>query len=195
MPSVNDAVERDAETIRQVLAGRVEAYGEIVDRYQDRLRCALSRYCFDLTEAEDYLQDTFVEAYARLSELDTSMPLYPWLKTVAVNCALQGIRQKKTSTRHAARYLRHVQASRLEDDPGLEDAEHRREALEKCVAELGGRQADIIRARYREGLAVQSLAQRFSTTVGAMKVRLVRLRKALGECIRRRLSAAEGGTA
>jgi RNA polymerase sigma-70 factor (ECF subfamily) len=192
MPAFDAHRERDAEVVRRVLHGETEAYGELVNRYQDRLRSALSFYCFRAEEVEEHLQEAFVEGYAHLPGLDTTSPFFPWLKRIAVNGVLQEIRRRKVSARHAGDYLRHVQTSRLDRDPEAAVAEEQRAALKRCIEELPSTHTQLLTARYRDEASIGDLARRFRTTAGAMKVRLLRLRQALGECIRRRLSVAEG---
>lgn len=190
----SEGLARDARAIQRVLTGETAAYAEIVYRHQDPLRSALSFYCFSSDEVEEHLQDAFVQAYRKLRTFDASAPFFPWLKAIAVNGLLHEIRRKDTASRHAREYLRRVQMDQLESDPDASEADGRRAALRECVKELPSRHSELLAARYREESSVAALAKRFRTTAGAIKVRLLRLRNALKDCIERRLSTAGGSS-
>ena len=53
----------DAPLIQATLRGDSQAYGKLVQKYQDRLLTALVHVCSSRHEAEDALQDAFVQAY------------------------------------------------------------------------------------------------------------------------------------
>ena len=121
----SEELTQDARAIQRVLVGETAAYAEIVCRYQDPLRSALSFYCFSSDEVEEHLQDAFVQAYRRLHTFDVSAPFFPWLKAIAVDGLLHEIRRRDTASRHAREYLRRVQMGQLESDRDASGADGR----------------------------------------------------------------------
>lgn len=90
-PLVRDAIlppvmdRDDAEVIRAVLAGDVDRYAELVDRYQQRaLRLAFS-FLGNYEDARDVSQDAFVSAYRALGRFRGGARFSTWLYRIVVN--------------------------------------------------------------------------------------------------------------
>jgi len=179
-------VDDDILAVQEVLAGDRQAYGRLVRRHQARLRSLLSFYCRSADEAEEFVQEAFVQAYVHLRKFDITAPFFPWLKTIALNALRMEIRRKQVRTEGPAEYLRRLQMETVEIG---EDVDARSEALKKCLEGLPAPQAELLRARYREGRPLGQLTERFRTSVGALKLRLLRLREALKTCVDRRIAA------
>ncbi len=178
----------DAPIVARVLSGDRQAYAELVRAYQSRLRSVLSFYCRSADEVEEFLQEAFVQAYTHLGQFAPAAPFYPWLKTIALNALRMEARRAETRRCHPADYLRHLQLARAEADLAADEAEARGEALKRCLEKLPRPQADLLAAKYREGRPVETLARGMRTTVGALKVRLLRLRESLKQCVDRALA-------
>jgi len=114
---------------------------------------------------------------------------FPWLKTIALNALRLELRRRERRGRHGRAYLQHLLIGNAADD---EDAveERRRSALGDCLGELGDDHAHLLRRRYADDAGLDELARAAGASVGAMKVRLFRLRESLRECIERRIAAA-----
>lgn len=186
----------DAAIIRRVLDGDRAAYAAIIRRYERPLRAALAPYFISNEEIEEQLQEAFVQAFLALNTFDASAPLYPWLKGITSNLLKMEFRRLQTSRRRNADYLRHLQLSRLDQEPQPSDGEARAEALRHCLAKLPEADAALLSEKYGENRPLAELAARLACTVGALKVRLLRLRHALRACIHRTLAAerTEHGT-
>ncbi|HUU92534.1 MAG TPA: sigma-70 family RNA polymerase sigma factor [Phycisphaerae bacterium] len=85
----------DPELIGQVLAGDSAAFGEIVERHEDRLYNTIYRLVGSAEDARDLLQDTFVKAYEKLEAFRGGSSLYTWLFRIAVNTSLSHRRRRK----------------------------------------------------------------------------------------------------
>jgi RNA polymerase sigma-70 factor (ECF subfamily) len=191
-PHGDEDLRADAELSRRVRAGDRQAFVEIVRRHQARLRSVLSFHCASANEAEELLQEAFVQAWTHFHQYDLDLPFFPWLRTIAVNLLRMEMRRKGTERGKASGYLRHLQMARAEEGDGSE-AEERGSALRLCLEQLPRPQAELLVAKYREGKPLVELAGSLKTTEGALKVRLLRLREALRDCIVRRLSSAAEG--
>ena len=188
----DEDLQVDAELARRVKAGDRQAFVEIVRRHQTRLRSVLSFHCASSGETEELLQEAFVHAWTHFHQYDSGLPFFPWLRTLAINLLRMEIRRRGSERGRAAAYLRHLQMAQAEEGDGSE-VEARGSALRLCLEQLPRPQADLLQAKYRQGRPLAELAGSLKTTEGALKVRLLRLREALRDCILRRLtSAAEG---
>ncbi len=83
----------DVDAVRRVLAGGAEAYAEIIERHDRRLRRLVSGLLGDLHTAEDVLQDVYILAYQKLSTFTHRGKFRRWLQRIAVRETL-GARSK-----------------------------------------------------------------------------------------------------
>jgi RNA polymerase sigma-70 factor (ECF subfamily) len=84
----------EQELIGQVLSGDSAAFGEIVERHEDRLYNTIYRLVGSADDARDLLQDTFVKAYEKLDDFRGGSSLYTWLFRIAVNTSLSHRRRR-----------------------------------------------------------------------------------------------------
>src|SRR3989344_3110889 len=78
----------DQELVEQAKRGDVEAYGEIVTRYQALAQRTAYVITRDADAAEDAAQEAFVKAYRALDRFRSGAPLRPWLLRIVANEAL-----------------------------------------------------------------------------------------------------------
>jgi RNA polymerase sigma-70 factor (ECF subfamily) len=178
--------ERCATLISRIRAGEQDAYAEIVSAYQDPLRAALGGFSRSADELEEWCHKAFVETYFKLKDYDPRRgPFLPWFLTVARNLVLEELRRRKSEERRLHRY---VERSVQEGAP-YDGEPQARAALERCLSEFERADADIIRARYREGLSCEEIADTLGKTAVATRKALQRLRERLRACVQRRLAA------
>ena len=91
------SVKDDFQFVEAALAGQKEAFGQLVERYQDRLIHAISRYLGSVEEAHDVAHDAFVQAYTRLASFRGEAAFYTWLYRIAFNLAMTRVRRRRPS--------------------------------------------------------------------------------------------------
>ena len=79
-----DAPEPDERLVARVVAGDVEAFGELVVRYRDTVLRVAARIV-GRDEAEDVAQDAFLRAFHRLPRFRGEAPFRAWLLRIAHN--------------------------------------------------------------------------------------------------------------
>ena len=77
----------------------------------------------------------------------------------------------------------------VEAEPRFEDEAA---ALRRCLAELEDADRQVLAARYERSRPLANIAGETGQTVGYLKQRLMRLRRRLAVCIRKRMQAAAG---
>ena len=90
----------DLAIVDKVKAGRTEAFGELVLKYQDRVFNACWRICGHLDDARDFTQEAFVRALENIDSFRAQSGFYTWIFRIAVNLALSG--RRKAATRKMA---------------------------------------------------------------------------------------------
>lgn len=91
-------LDDDESLVRAAQAGDLEAFAEIVRRHERRLRLVLLRVLDDGRDAEEAIQDTFVQAWRHLDRYRGDAALFTWLYRIGVNEALGRRRKKRIPT-------------------------------------------------------------------------------------------------
>ena len=84
----------DAEIVRQVLAGRVEAFGELVKRYQSKIYMMALFHVRRPAASEDVVQEVFIATYQSLGRFDQSRSFTNWILKIATNHCYKALRKK-----------------------------------------------------------------------------------------------------
>ncbi|MFF1694001.1 SigE family RNA polymerase sigma factor [Streptomyces sp. NPDC058257] len=161
---------------------RPEAVHRYVDRAAEfdafyaatakRLVAAVYAMTGDLTEAEDAVQEAYVRAWQRWERLTRAGDPLPWVRTVASRLAISTWRRTRNRLRAQ---LRHGVAA---DVPELSAD---RVALVEALRELPPQQRQAVVLHHLLDLPLEQVAEETGASNGAVRTRLSRARKALGE--------------
>lgn len=163
----------DVTLMRQVAAGRVEAFEELCDRYETRAHRVAWSICRDRDRAEDAVQDAFLSIWrSRASYIATHGTVAAWLLSVVRYASIDVARR---NGKHAARRAdeEHMQ---LHPGPGdLADiAVSRSEAghLRSLLGQLPDAQREVITLAFYGELTHLEIAQLLDTPSGTVKGRM-----------------------
>jgi RNA polymerase sigma-70 factor, ECF subfamily len=181
------ALSDDAPLIAATLAGDSAAFGRLVGLYQDRLYNSLVRVVAE--DADDIVQDAFVQAYLKLSSFRGSSAFYTWLYRIAFNLAMSHARRgKKTASLDS---LKDGWGSEPTDNqPAPEAGLERRENVEMvqtALAKLNTEYRTILVLREIDGCRYDEIAEILDMPVGTVRSRLFRARLALRDQLAPRL--------
>src|SRR5579859_311919 len=151
----------DAGLVAGAKAGDVDAFAELVRRYERRVRSVLARLLDDPRDAEEAAQDVFVQAWRRIDGFRGDAAMFTWLYRIAVNEALQRRRRRRPPT------------AELDDrDAASEDDHEMREAGSFLLAQLRELPIDYrapVVLRDLEGLSNEEVADVLGISVAAVK--------------------------
>lgn len=184
----------DAELVKEVMAGKTDAYAELVHKYQDRVFNACWRICGHLEDARDITQDAFVKAFENMASFRQQSNFYTWIFRVAVNLALSHRRKsqrRRTLTLDASPDVQGTQASglaRLADEGSRDPAETAGDAemLSAASMALHALEEDqrvVVVLRDIEGLDYEEIGEILGIPKGTVKSRLHRGRMTLRAAI------------
>ncbi len=80
-------MDHELGLINDAKAGSVDAFTELVGSYRERLLRFLVTRCASFADAEDALQDTFINAYKYLHSYDPRWRFSTWLYRIAIRNA------------------------------------------------------------------------------------------------------------
>jgi len=157
----------DAELVGRARGGDVEAFAELVRRYERRVGAVLYRLLDDPRDVEEAVQDVFVQAWRNLDRFRGESALFTWLYRIAVNEALMGRRRKRPAL------------DPLEDAPGRAQDEPDVELRAFLVTQLRALpfeyRAPLV-LRDVEGFSNQEVAEVLGLSLAAAKSRIHRAR-------------------
>jgi RNA polymerase sigma-70 factor, ECF subfamily len=88
----------DEALLARAREGDVEAFAELVRRYEHRVRAVLLRLLDDDRDVEEATQDCFVQAWRNLDRFRGDAAVFTWLYRIAVNEALARRRRRRLPT-------------------------------------------------------------------------------------------------
>jgi RNA polymerase sigma-70 factor, ECF subfamily len=88
------SVLSDEVVVQRVLEGHVALFEVLMRRHNERLYRAARAIVRDETEAEDVMQQAYVNAYANLRQFDGRAAFATWLTRIAVNEAISRARRR-----------------------------------------------------------------------------------------------------
>jgi RNA polymerase sigma factor (sigma-70 family) len=84
----------DATLVNECVKGNTIAQRLLFDRFSKKMLGVCLRYCQNVAEAEDVLQDGFIKVFSKLSDFTSGGSLEGWIRKVMVNTALDLLRKK-----------------------------------------------------------------------------------------------------
>jgi RNA polymerase sigma-70 factor, ECF subfamily len=88
----------DEALLARARDGDVEAFAEVVRRYEHRVRAVLLRLLDDERDVEEATQDAFIQAWRNLDRFRGDASVFTWLYRIAVNEALARKRRRRLPT-------------------------------------------------------------------------------------------------
>ncbi len=166
------------ELIRLALAGQSHAYGQLVERYQDRLYSAMLHVVGSHDEAEDVVQDSFVQAYVKLDTFQGNSRFFTWLYRIAFNNALSRRRRRRSDM--SIEQSREVSGGEPEDRQESPDEpllrNERVSMVKAAMQQLTEEHRQILVLREMQDMAYEDIAAILDINIGTVRSRLSRAR-------------------
>lgn len=170
----------DEELVRRAQRGDRAAFDELVVRHRDRVYAVALRLTRNPADAEDALQDTFLNAYRALGRFGGRARVSTWLYRIAANASYDVINR------------RHGRDQALGDDGAHEPAapgdsfaqSSQRQALERALAALPDEFREAVVLCDVAGLGAGEAAELLGVPAGTVKSRVFRARALLAIALR-----------
>ena len=163
----------EQQIIADVLAGKADAFQELVERYQRPVFRMISNLIGDCHMAEDITQEVFLAVYRKLSTFDPMRCRFStWLFTIARNQSINYLRRRK----------KEVPADSLEISSSADPSESicREEFLrqmDQILNRLPPRQKRAFVLAEFENLPYEEIAQIECVSIGTVKSRIHRAKE------------------
>jgi RNA polymerase sigma-70 factor, ECF subfamily len=134
------------------------------------------RMLMDRQEAEDAVQETYINAFRFLSSYRYGDNYLPWLYQIATNVCLKAIRTRKRKGATPTEQVDHMAAEQVDPLSGI----HNRRVLEQLMEQLDKRSLEIAVAHYVSGMDQGQIADAIGISRRAVVKRLTALRRRVG---------------
>jgi RNA polymerase sigma-70 factor (ECF subfamily) len=178
-----NALNDDSRLIEQALAGQVDAFEQLVHKYQDRLFRTMVHLVGHREDARDVVQEALVQAFVKLETFRGGSAFYTWLYRIAFNLAAShGRRRRPTASVEQARERHGLEPA--DGNPGPEACMEQRQQCEqvrRAIGRLEEQYRAVIVLRELEGCTYEQIAEVLEVPVGTVRSRLHRGRMQLKE--------------
>ena len=186
----------DRELVQRSQKGDGEAFAVLVERHQRQLYRLALRMTGSEADAQEVLQEAFLNAYQKLPLFRGEAQFSSWLYRIAANSALMRLRRKRRAPDSVPDEPIELGAPRFDQQGGFENpprsdwsqrADEKLEsrelgdAIEKAVAELPADYRTVFLLKDVDGLSNDDIANALELSVPAVKSRLHRARLSLRE--------------
>jgi RNA polymerase sigma factor (sigma-70 family) len=171
-------LQGDEKLIAMARAGNPGAFEAIVDRYQGRLLGFCRQMLGSTEDAEDVLQEVFVNAYRAMLADEREINLRPWLYRIARNRCLNHLRKPTADAQESMDMVPMVEAATTAEKV------HNREEFRQLLTDVGKlpeTQRSALLLREMDAMSYEEIAQAMETSVPSIKSLLVRARISLAE--------------
>jgi RNA polymerase sigma-70 factor, ECF subfamily len=184
------AVDPDVARLRR---GDLDALGELIARYQNRLYRYLLRMVRQPAEAEDLFQQTWLRVVEKIRAFDPHRNFDAWLFTLARNLAIDHLRRIQPQSldepvlgeRSAeTRTERLISRESLPFDHAL--ATERRSCIAQAMETLPVIYREVLALRFEEEMKMEEIAHVIDTPLSTVKTRLRRSLEHLRNCLETR---------
>jgi RNA polymerase sigma-70 factor (ECF subfamily) len=191
----------DADIVRRVAARDEAAFEALMRRHNGRLFRVARSILKDDAEAEDVLQDAYLDAYRHMGEFRGASQLSTWLVRIVANHALMRLRRQKRdrivipfrADDDRAEHSEQEFVDRKAESPrDLTLRAEVRRILERRIDELPVAFRTVFVLREVEGLSVEETAEALGVPSATVRTRLFRARALLREALARDIDVAAG---
>ena len=170
----------DEEIVQLVLKGNKEKYGELISRYEEKLRRYASRVINRSDEVvEDVVEDALVEGYIRLASFDQRRKFSSWIYRIAHNKAVDWIRKnwwRRVVTSEENRSNEDIETKAIIDQEKRE--------LAKAIRKLEREERELVTLAYFEEKSYEEIGEILHLSKSAVGVKLYRIKNKLKRDLR-----------
>lgn len=182
------------ELIDEVILARarrrdMEAFGKIVDAYQNRVYGFVRRMVTNPEEAADVTQEVFIRAFQSFERFDQRSSVRTWLFRIAHNLCIDRARKARRSPNEIGLVDPEegdeidVYDARWQPDRLILDDELM-EVVEAAIRSMSDKLRSVLLLHDREDMAYEEIAQMLDVPVGTVKSRLFLARAHLQNALR-----------
>ncbi len=140
----------------------------VVEKYSSRLYWHIRRLVILHEDANDVLQNTFINAWRSIGDFKNKSSLYTWLYTIATNEAIALINKRKSNAAVSLDDLGSHFANSLEGNTWF-DGDEAQVKLQNAILQLPKKQRIVFNLKYFDKMTYNEMSKVLKTSEGALK--------------------------
>jgi RNA polymerase sigma-70 factor (ECF subfamily) len=164
--------------------GNTNAFAELRDRHSSKILRTTYRITRNREDAEDALQDSFLNAFVHLNKFEGRSSFSSWVTRIAINMSLMAMRKKRRNKELSIdpddndfEPYDSWEPRDLREDPECRYARHERaELLRRAIRRLSPALRTAVELQQARDYSMQELADSLCISLAAAKSRLLRAR-------------------
>ncbi|MYC77375.1 sigma-70 family RNA polymerase sigma factor [Candidatus Poribacteria bacterium] len=191
-------VTDDVQLIRRILSDDDEAFSILVQKYQKSVHALVWRKVNDFHYAEEITQDTFLQAYKKLSTLKNPNQFAGWLYVIANRLCINWLQRHKP----AMQSLEDTPMEEIEESAynhyaaeqrEAEGTKYRYEIVQKLLSKLPESERTVVTLYYLGEMTAKEISKFLGVSVNTITSRLRRARERLQKDQERLVQEVLGG--
>ncbi|GAB5555035.1 MAG: sigma-70 family RNA polymerase sigma factor [Saprospiraceae bacterium] len=179
--------QSDADLLAHYLEkGRMDALGQLFDRYLEMLYGVCLKYLKSPEAAEDAVMSIFEQLPPKLKKHKVK-DFRPWVYVLAKNHCLMELRKKKIIVPVAPELMQSEEVVHPIFESPNDQKEIQLQHLEHCMEELPPKQKFCVDLFYLQGLSYKEIAAQQTLAVGKVRSNIQNGRRNLKNCIEAKL--------
>jgi RNA polymerase sigma-70 factor, ECF subfamily len=177
----------DSDVIRRVVAGETALFELLMRRHNQRIFRTVRAIVRDEHEAEDVMQQAYINAYTHLRDFEERATFATWMTRIAMNEAFARVRPRalRVANDMDEKAIEQIRSADPDPEQQLAAAELQR-LVETAIASLPETYRIVLMMREVEGLDTKEVAECLEVSEDVVKTRLYRAREILRDNVYRR---------
>jgi len=164
----------------KVKQGDIDAYGVLVERYENKLKKYGQKFLSHKEDIEDLVQDVFIKAYTNIQSFDPTQRFSPWIYRIAHNAFVNELKRKgrfSLGVFDPDTILPFLTAKETADEATLEEEDGIE--MEKILDNLSTKYKEVLILHYFQELSYKEISAILQIPVTTVGVRISRAKKQL----------------
>ncbi len=167
----------DPQLVARAQQGDLQAFEELVKKYQREIYGLAYRLVLDAEEAKDLVQQAFLQAFIHIRSFRQQAQFRTWLFRIAINQCYNYLKNKKKFG-DPVDYEEYILVGEESPEADLVNREeHRR--LYAALSRLPAKQRAVITLKLEQGLSYEEISRVLGGTTGAARVNYCQALKTL----------------
>lgn len=163
-----DIIKSDDKITELLKSDLNNGFRLVVEKYSSRLYWHIRRLVILHEDADDALQNTFINAWKGMGDFRSDSSLYTWLYTIATNEALSLINKRKRNAAVSLDDLGSYFANSAEGSTWF-DGDEAQKKLQNAILRLPEKQRIVFNLKYFDEMPYEEMSKVLSTSEGALK--------------------------
>ncbi|MBC8464799.1 MAG: RNA polymerase sigma factor [Parcubacteria group bacterium] len=165
----------DENIAKRVQDGDAEAFGVLMDRYENKLTRYARKFLAGYDDREDALQNVFIKAYEHIQGYDAKRPFSPWIYRIAHNEFVNVLRRQKREPISPFDFdtlFPHPIAPEKSDTESIRNEDE--ETIDACIQEIDPKYREVLILYFYEELDYKTIADILHVPISTVGVRIKR---------------------